>query len=320
MQPYSRAEYVKRFGNAGSIAILDPPCSLFSHPSIEGIIGYHIAYGCAIVYGEPLCPLDALRPLSQAFHDYCQKRQLSVIYAVVSETFARKTPFLGTLVEFGEELFCNPQANPLLGADARKLRNKISLAERSGVTVEEFTSNDPLLRHEIETLGRNWLHGRKGPQIFLANVHLFSEEIGKRWFIAKKEEKVIGVALLNRLDAKQGWLFNLLLTSNECPGGTSELLVTKTLEILKQEECLYASFGPVTGHDLGEIEGLGKVATWCARSTFQFAKKIFALDAKKQYWKKYNPTSDKAYILSQERLGITHTLALMKALNVSYKG
>jgi hypothetical protein len=102
MQKVDRAEYVKRFGGCGSIAILDPGCSVFSHPEIDGIIGYNQAYGCAIAFGEPLCAPEHTHRLSKAFHHYCRQQRLSLLYAIVSEDFARKMPTLHTRVEFGD--------------------------------------------------------------------------------------------------------------------------------------------------------------------------------------------------------------------------
>jgi len=48
-------ELIKRWGGASSITMMDPICKHFSIPQIDGVIGYRSEFGCAIVYGDPLC-------------------------------------------------------------------------------------------------------------------------------------------------------------------------------------------------------------------------------------------------------------------------
>ena len=65
------AQQISRWGNAASIALLDPSCNIFSVPHLEGIIGYRIASQYAIVFGDPVCEQKVIKDLLSSFHEHC---------------------------------------------------------------------------------------------------------------------------------------------------------------------------------------------------------------------------------------------------------
>lgn len=314
------AEQVRKWGGSTSIALLDPACKIFKMPDIEGVIGYKTGKNCVVALGDPVCNPSHILPLVSGFHDFCREQGLGVVYAAASERFAKwamKNVCL-SWVQVGEELILDPHKDPLEGAKGRKVRNKISHCQHAGVAVSEYLFTDKQLERKIESVSSEWLKAKKGPQIYLANVNLFESKTGKRWFYAHKGNEVVGALLLNQLEIHQGWLINLLMATPNAPSGTSEMLVIKLLEVLRQEGCTYVSFGGATGNKLGEIVGLGKCSQCIAHLGFQLAKWIFPLDARQAYWKKFHPTSEKSYLLfSKPHFGLSEILSVMKAMNVS---
>lgn len=314
------ADHVRLWGTSASIALLDPACKIFSLNGLRGVIGYRQQLGCAIVFGDPVCPPANLSTLTFAFHDYCKKRNWKVIYSVASQQFSHWA--LGNVcqssIEFGQELILDPSHNPKEGAVGRKLRNKLSHATHAGVEVEEYLPQNEHLEYEMTQVARSWLDARKGPQIYLAPIDLFAHREGKRWFYAQQQDQIVGVLLLDRLHARQGWLFNLLLTHPTAPHGTSELLVIKALENLKAEECRFATCGAFPGDALGNITGLGPLSTWMAHKGFKLAKQFFHLNSRKTYWKKFHPQSESSFLLfSEPRITMRQSLALIRSLNAS---
>jgi hypothetical protein len=95
-------------------------------------------------------------------------------------------------------------------------------------------------------LAEKWLNARKGPQIHIAAPTYFQNRVGKRWFYAKQGEQIIGFLILNQVQSENGWLLNNLITLPDAVGGTSELLIIKCLETLKDEKCVRVITGPVT--------------------------------------------------------------------------
>jgi lysylphosphatidylglycerol synthetase-like protein (DUF2156 family) len=256
--------------------------------------------------------------LAQAFQHYCKEEGWRVAYITVSEGFAKWAiqHVSGSLMAVAEELVVDPHVDRKTGTKERNLRNKVKIAQRAGVTVHEYLGNEPALENAIEEVGNAWLKGRKGAQLYLAQVQLFAERLGKRWFYARHGEGIVGVALLNQLSARNGWLMQLLLISPDAPNGTSEQLVTATLQALRSEGCRFLSFGAAQSEELGEMIGIHPVIQWLARMGFQAMKRIYHLDRRRDYWKKYQPQSEGSYILfSEKRVGLREGLSVIRALN-----
>lgn len=315
------AEFVRRWGGSSSISYLDMPSEFFTCPGLEGTIGYRVVFGCAVVMGDPLCPDDQKIPLAKAFSEHCEERKRPIIYITVSSSFATSAHSVvsHSMLEVVDELVFDPQNDPKKGSKGRLLRGKVSQATRFGITAHEYLAQDDELEKEIESVGESWLNAREGPQIYLAPVNLFSSRLGKRWIYAKYQGKVIGVVFLHEIAAKKGWLLQLLLTTPDAPNGTSEFLVTSAIEILRKEGCTYLTFGSALKQEIGLIKGLGKPSSYLARIIYRGAKKVFPLDGRRKYWKKFSPEPEASFLLFEStKLSLKEIVAIMKALNVSF--
>ncbi len=318
-------ELVRRFAGATTDAILDPLMQFFSIPEVNGVVSYRIISKIAIVFGDPTCAPEQLNVLTHAFHTYIERKCSNVIYISASKPFAQWAikHSCGLMLELCEELILNPLIDPYHqpGTHGSLVRRKVKRASKEGVTFHEYTGNDLFLEQEIETLGTLWLQGRKGPQFHISNIHLFQDRIGKRWFYAKQGGKIVGVIVLNQLQASNGWLMNHLMTLSDAPVGTSEFLVISTLGALRAEGCTFCTVGFAPAKRLGEIVGLNRATTWISRQLFNLAKKAGKLDGLNMFWGKFNPDRRPAYLLFyRNSLGIKELLSLRKALNGNTKG
>jgi len=321
--PYDQlklAEYVRRWGNSASTSLFNSNCCIYSTSGIEGIIGYRIESNYAIVFGDPLCAQSDIPQLTQKFHQFCKEKKWRIVYLTASEGFVKWAihRVCGAFMEVGEELILDPKRNPKSGAKRRGLRNKVNLAQRSGVEVNEYVGQDTKLEKELEQVGISWLEGRKGPQIYLTQVKVFEQREGKRWFYAKCGEMIVGLLILQRLEVRQGWLVQFLMSVPEAPKGTSEQLVIVALNRLRNEGCRFLSFGVAQVENLGEIEGLNVVSEWIVRTVFKVAKRMFGLDRRRRFWRKFQPQKEPSYLLFSERgIDLKGVRSVMRALNVS---
>ncbi len=175
---------------------------------------------------------------------------MNIIYLVASENFAHwalQKNLCSSAIAFGEELFLSPLNLPVQSA---LLRKKIRKAAREGVLAFEYQTDDPSIETDMEKMVATSLRLRKGPQTHIAQVSLFQERFGKRWFYAKKQAKIMAVAWLNQIEEKQGWVFSQMVLNSEAPVGTSEFLIAAILETLKKEKCAYLSLGAVPAKKL----------------------------------------------------------------------
>ena len=314
-------DWIRQWGNSTSEAINEPKCHLFCAPGIEGVIGFRMEKGRAVVLGDPVCDPKNTKKLAMAFHEYCDKNDLIVIYLLVTKSFASWAidNICNVMVEVCDEVVFNPQHDPLQGSKGRRLRNKVNHAQSLDLRVSEYISHNPKLESDMMKVGEKWLKDRKGFQIYLGNFKLFDIRQDRRWFYVKdKEENIIAVAMLRRLDLNKGWFIKFMVTSPDAPRGTSEFLMTSIFKTLGGENCHYISVGAVPGDKLGEIRGLGSFSKFFVRSVFSVSKWLFHLDQRKFYFQQFNPINEPTYILfSKGRAGINDIRALMNVLNVN---
>lgn len=311
--------WIHRWGSSASEAILDSPCHIFRTNDIDGFIGYCVESQCAIIYGDPICAPEEIPRLVEAFHRYCKENNLNMICIIASESFAKWAiqHLSNVMIEIGEEIIFNPRNDPTEGSKGHKLRHKVNHVLHLGLKVHEYTTNDPKLESAIQEMGDAWRKTRRGPQIYLGNLKFFEKRVGRRWFYVKDGDRILGAALLSKLEARKGWLLKFLIALPKAPAGTSELLMTSVLETLRGENCNFLTYGMVPAEHLGEIIGLGKWSSWLARTVFKMTKWIFKLNQRKMYWKKFHPKTEPTYILfSKQEVGLKEIRAIMKSLKI----
>jgi len=314
-------DIVRRWGGSTADGVLDPLCRIFQTPEIEGVIGFRLAHGCAIVFGDPMSAPGNKMTLARAFQRYCQEQNWNVIYIIASEEFTRQYMAEGKAasVKFGEELYLDPHKDPMknTGENGCLVRRKVRRAIREGLTFHEYSNNRDL-EQGIKQVASSWLQGRDGPQIHISHANVFENRMGKRWFYAERDGNLMGVVVLNELKSKQGWLLNHLMPRPEAPHGTSELLVVSALNKLAEENCHYVTFGAVPADALHEVEGLGQFSSWLAKLSYKMARRIFHLDGPGTFWGKFLPQSKPCYVIfSSGHVTIKGVMALMRALNVT---
>ncbi|MBS4167516.1 phosphatidylglycerol lysyltransferase domain-containing protein [Parachlamydia sp. AcF125] len=302
-----------RYGSAASEAMFDFPCHFFRIPSCQGVIAYRIEYGCAIVFGEPICPPRETSMLVEAFHYHCQEENLNIIYIIVSEKFAKwaKSSYCNILIEACSELIFDPEIDPCLASN--RLRHRVEKASKRGLTVHEYIPFDAEIEDTLKHIGVKWHKAIKGPHIYLGHLNFFESYMGKRWFYAKEGEKITGMIMLSRVEASHGWLLKFLTTSPDASPATSEFLMTSVLEILRKENCRFLSKGTAPANFLGEVSGLGYISMHILSTLYKVISKIFKFEKRKEYWLRYGPKVVPSYLLfHRPHIGLNEIRALMK--------
>lgn len=313
---------VRKWGASSSDAVLDATCTIYRVPNVDGLIGYRVEKGCAVVYGDPVCPFENLSVLAEAFYVFCKEQGYNIIYLAATQKFANWAVehHCQTALEFGEELSLDPQKiHPAEGPKGSLIRRKVRQARDDKTLVQEYTTPNTDFEKRLEEAANTWLKFRKGPQAYISHVRLFDDRFGKRWFYATKEGAIVGLIVLNRMESEQGWHVNHLMLTPDATHGTSELLVLSVIEVLRQENCRFVSFGPVPSDQMGKIVGLGRFSEFFVRTTFKLIVKLSHLNGKKMFWSKFQPSFEPSYILlCHDRVGIKEVLSVLKALNFSF--
>lgn len=307
---------IRRFGGVTTDALLDSRTEFFSLPGREGLIGYRKANGAVVVLGDPVAPADAIVSLAEAFQSHFEKQNVEIVYLLASESF-KAVVNCPIAIGLADLLYVDPVINPFdnQGERGSLVRRKVRRALNEGVTCVEWHDGD---EKGLEEVAKIWQEGRKGRQAHISKPALFENRFGKRWIVAYLEGRPIGLAVLNRLEEKNGWLLNHLMHLPSAPHGTSELLVITALEKVASQGCRYVTFGVVPLETLGEVSGLGAINEQLSRLLFMALKRLFLSGGLNSFWSKFEPRRANAYLLfNQKKITPKALLSLTRALNIS---
>jgi lysylphosphatidylglycerol synthetase-like protein (DUF2156 family) len=313
-------EMVRKWGGPTSDAVLDPSISHFEHPTIQGFVGYRIISNCAAIFGDPVCALEDRAELALAFHHFMEEKKISTAYISASQSYAHWAidHVCGAIIEYGAEFFFDKPTDPRKGSGsyASLVRRKIKRAIKENVTVQEYIAQDSAIESGIEKVKELWLAGRRGLQVHISNVYLFEDCLGKRWFYASQGDQIVGVIVLNQLQAHNGWLLNHLMVVPGAPSGISEYLIATAFETLEKEGCSFITVGSVAGSKLGEIRGLSRFSQFFSHLIFRLASKLVGLERLNTFWGKFEPKMAPAYLLfGRKRIGFRELKCLREAMN-----
>jgi lysylphosphatidylglycerol synthetase-like protein (DUF2156 family) len=310
--------WVHRWGNSFSEILIDKPCHYFMLPHIEGFVGYYVKSGCAVTFGDPVCSPENNRELAEAFSKFTQDNRWNTVFIFASEEFS-KWAIKNTckiMLDVGKELIFDPQCDPLKAKKGNNLRNNFHHASDKGLQAHEYVLKNEELEKTFVNVGKEWLCAKKGRQIYLTRLDLFSHPKGKRWFYLTEGDKIVGIALLSRLEHYSGWLLKYLFVLQNAPKGSSEFLMVSILAQLKQENCRFLTYGTVPADQIGEIVGLNTIKSSLIRFIYSLTKRLFHLNNKKIYWQKFHPIEQSTYILANHSLGLRELYAIKQVLNV----
>jgi len=310
-------EKFTRWGSTGSEAMLDYPCSIFQINDSEGFIAYRIVSDTIIVFGDPVCPKNDISFLLDAFHNFCQELGHHVIYLIVSEEFASQlnAKYCKVAIVACDELIINPTAPDR----SKRLHYRLNQAVKHGLVFHEYIPYDESTEADILKVGKEWKERKTGPQIHLGHLRFFENRNGKRWFYIRENNEITAMAMLVRLESRDGWLLKFLFVKPTAIKYTSEFLVWEIIKTLQAEDCTFLTFGIVPVESLDRVKGLGPFSKWLTKIIFSLIKKVFRLDQKKIYWQRYRPQKEPTYVLfSKSTIGINGIKALIQAMRTDY--
>lgn len=320
----SPVELVRRYGGPVSHAALDPSHSIFRAPGIDGLIGFLVVHRCAVVLGDPICDPVHNIALANAFSTYCSNNGWSIIYSTVTatlHTYARERSYAS--IEFANLLMANPQHDPEIDHQGHHLRQHLNHVRRAGVMVREYlgeTTPDARLEAQVEAVCEEWLEARQGIQMYLGRPRLFNDKPGRRWFIAERAGKVVGMLSMLRMNYLECHsLINILFSSPAAPLYTNELMIISALQALREEEIRLVCFGVGPLKTLGRIDGLNCTSQLLSRSIYRLVAKVMNLHDKTLFWEKYHLVrQDPLYLIFQsQHIGLGEINALFRTFHFS---
>ncbi len=309
-------ERIRRFGGALSHIACDPACRAFEPTGGAGALPYILVGRCAVVFGDPLGDVSAWDAVEDAFSAHClDKGWVSVRVA----TKQRRRASDEASCAFADLVFSNPQVDATSGHAGRHLRQNLNHVRRA-VTVREYAGTDADLEARAQSTCDRWQKAHRKPSIFIGTPRLFTDRVGRRWFVAERDGDVVGLlSLLRAGNLDGGYLVNLVFAAPDAPGHTTDLLVCDALAQLRAEGVACVCLGLAPRAALGEVEGFSRTSTALATRIYDTSARFMQLGGLAAFWTKFGVIRREPTFLRFQpgRIGMRHLWGLTRALHLS---
>ena len=214
----------------------------------DAVVGYVKAHDVCIVAGAPICDEARLRDVIAEWETFA--RQLgcrSCYFGAAGRVFEALHHRRGySTVVLGAQPVWTPAHWAEIPACTPSVRAQMSRARNKGVRVTEWTperaSGDSRLRECLAT----WLRTRRLPTLhFLVEPHTLHDLVGRRIFVAERNEHVVGFLNASPIPARRGWLIEQFVRSDHAPNGTIELLIDTMMRAVATDGAAYVTMGLV---------------------------------------------------------------------------
>lgn len=221
-------ELVRSHGyNASSFQTLEGGYRYFFHAG--GCVAYVDTGAAWVVAGAPIAPATELGKVLAAFlREARRARKRCCLFGTEQRLLDAAGDSLQSL-RIGEQPIWDPRGWEQILSRRASLREQLRRARAKGVRVREVTAEELQrgpLRTAITQLTERWLSSRSlAPMDFLVRLELFDFAEHRRCFVAETGPRLIGVAGVVPVPAREGWFVEDLLRDPAAPNGTAELLV-----------------------------------------------------------------------------------------------
>ncbi len=244
-------ELVQRYGqNATSFQTLAPSFRHFWHGS-AAYVAYFDTGRAWVAAGEPVAAPAERAEVAAAFVNQAKKAGVRACFFGVEQAGLG----LATLrsLAIGDQPVWDPRAWPELLAKHRSLREQLRRARAKGVSTREVTRDEleqASLRGRLVRISERWLAARAmAPMAFLVSVEPFDSNARRKTFVAEQDGRVVGVAGVIPVPARNGWYLQDLIRDPSAPNGTGEALVHAVMLEAGRSGCSWLTLGlaPLSG-------------------------------------------------------------------------
>lgn len=240
-------ELVLAYGwNSTSFQIVNPGIKRwFSHDG-EAVVGYVPAAGFRIVAGAPVCPLEHLSDVIDAFENDAADSKEKVCYFCAEsrlESAVRETDH-HTKFLLGAQPTWDPGSWPDVISTHRSLRAQLNRSRNKGVSVSEYSAETAASDPRLADCLHQWLDSKPLPPLhFLVEPETLKRLDHRRIFVAERENEVVGFVTLSPIAERNGWLFEQFPHRPGAPNGTVELMIDAAMRAIAADGCDYATLG-----------------------------------------------------------------------------
>jgi phosphatidylglycerol lysyltransferase len=256
--------------NATAFQTLGRGYTYFFHD--DGCVAYVDTGSAWVVAGSPIAASESLAEITRAFVHAARAAGRRCCFFGTEERFLRATGDDMRALRIGEQPVWDPQRWPDTLAAHARLREQLRRARAKGVRVRAVPPDEleaSPLGHATRELVTRWLATRAMPPLgFLVQVAPFTFSDQRRYFVAERDEHLVGVAYVIPVPQRSGWFIEHFVRAPHAPNGTVELLVDAVMRWASDAGCSWLTLGlaPLAG----EVPLALRIARSRTRSLYDF--------------------------------------------------
>lgn len=238
--------------NPSAFLALNSGNSYYTQADIDGIIAYRQSGRHLVQFGGPFAAPDAAELLLAGFQAFARARRRRIVAVQLQRADADLYARAGfTVNQLGASYAVDLSSHTLRGSRFMQLRNKISRAKRSGLTVTEVDQSD--YADQMLALDRRWLRGKgrhAKPLEFLVGEYGGPMQPHRRLFVGLLDGALAGYISYSPVPgSRPGWLHDLSRRLPDGPPGIMEAINHTAIEVFRGEGVGWLHFGftPFTG-------------------------------------------------------------------------
>jgi lysylphosphatidylglycerol synthetase-like protein (DUF2156 family) len=281
--------------NPSAFLALNRETEAFTCPDVEGVIAYRQAGRYLVQFGGPFAPEGSYETLLGRFVQHAQERGLQVTGIQLQRHDAeiyRRHGF--TVNQIGSSWAVALEKFTLRGGRFMQLRNKISLALRNGLEVQEVDADE--WADAIAEVDRGWLasKGEGAHQLeFLVGQTGGFGQAHRRLFLGRIEGRPVGyVSYSPAYGSRAGWMHDLSRRLPDGSPGIMEAINSTAIEVFRREGTAWLHFGftPFTGLDAtAEVPGHDLGFQWLMHALWAEGAALYPAQTQLAYKQKWAP-------------------------------
>ena len=234
--------------HATSFQLLEPGFSYWFDPEVaDSVVGY-VRYGrYRVVGGVPVVPDAALPASTRRFlADTAAAGHRAIFFSADQAFIEAMGPGTDSLL-IGQQPEWEPGRYHTVGRDRRTVRAQVARAANKGVRVRILRGQVPD-EQRVRALVSRWLTTRRMSAMrFMVDLHLFLAPEERRYYLAERHGRLVGLLVAIPVLARDGWFFEDLVRDPDAPNGTMELLVDAALRDVADASYATLGLAPLAG-------------------------------------------------------------------------
>ena len=220
---------IERHGwNATAFQTLEAGYSYFFHGP-DAVVAYVDTGRAWVAAGAPIAPGEAIADVAEAFVAAAGERGRRCCFFATEHRLHEAAAGRLRAVRIGEQPVWDPREWSEALRGHRSVREQLRRARAKGVSVRLATPAELVSgpTHEaMHALAARWLATRRmAPMGFLVRIELSRFPAHRRCFLAERGGRIVALAGVVPVPARNGWLIEDLIRDPGSPNGTAELLV-----------------------------------------------------------------------------------------------